>query len=290
VTQYFFQTNSGDYRCKYRLQSDSSSPAPRRRDLLECAIIALESCPPRRCPLADPLSVENGVIKLLARWKYPQIIFIIWALLALVVLFPVTRLLNASFPIFTILWIIIPLVAVMRSKDTDRVGFRIVPGRQLIQTTAINLSALLAIMLIFEPWSHTYQKLLALVLSSHPPDTTFAWLLRFPRISALGAMALYSGLVTLFGEELFFRGWLLQLLQKRLGRNWAVVIQSLLFVLPNLLAAFALPSLQGWLYGLIYTGLAIGMVGGWAAARTGSIWPSLISATVCNLILVALVL
>jgi membrane protease YdiL (CAAX protease family) len=114
-------------------------------------------------------------------------------------------------------------------------------------------------------------------------------MVRFPKIPAFGAMTLYSGLVTLFGEELFFRGWLLQLLQKRVGTLWAVALQALLFVIPNLLVAFALPFLQGFLYAFIYTWLAIGLIGGWAASRTGSIWPSLISATICNLVLVALV-
>jgi membrane protease YdiL (CAAX protease family) len=144
-------------------------------------------------------------------------------------------------------------------------------------------------MLLIEPWSHTYQKLLALVLSSPTIDTTFAWLLRFSRVTGLIAMTFYSGLVTLFGEELFFRGWLLQLFQKRIGSTWAVVVQALLFVLPNLLAAVALPALQGWLYALAYTWLGVGILGGWAASRTGSIWPSLISATLCNLIFVALI-
>jgi membrane protease YdiL (CAAX protease family) len=227
---------------------------------------------------------------LLHRWKSSQVIFTLWAGLALLVLFPITRLLKASFPILTLAWIIIPLISVSRAKDTSRVGFRSVTRRRLLQTTAINLIGLLAIMLLFEPWSHTYQKLLALALSGQTPDTTFAWLIRFPRLPALAAMTLYSGLVTLFGEELFFRGWLLQLLQKRLGTTVAVIIQALLFVLPNLLVAFSLPILQGLIYGLIYTWLAIGIVGGWAASRTGSIWPSLISATLCNLILVVMIL
>jgi membrane protease YdiL (CAAX protease family) len=226
---------------------------------------------------------------LFSRWKHALIVFTAWALLDLVILWPVSRLLKGSFPIFTVLWIIIPLMAAWRTKDASRVGFRAIAWRKFVQITAINLGGLLALMLVFEPWSHTYQKLLGLVLASQAPDTTFAWLLRTPRIPALGAMTLYSGLVTLFGEELFFRGWLLQLLQKRLGTAWAVILQALLFVLPNLLVAFALPALQGWLYVLIYTWSGIGIIGGWAAARTGSIWPSLVSATLCNLVLVALI-
>jgi hypothetical protein len=216
-------------------------------------------------------------------------IFTIWALLALLLLLPVTLLLQASFPIFTVIWIVVPLVAAWRVKDPGKVGFRRLPWRVLVQTTAVNLAGVLGLMLLFEPWSHTYQKLLALALSSHPPDTTFAWLLRFPRIPALGGMTLFSGLVTLFGEELFFRGWLLQVIKQRLGAAWAVLLQALLFVIPNLLVASALPALQGWLYILVYTWLAIGLIGGWAASRTGSIWPSLVSATLGNLVLVALV-
>ncbi len=225
----------------------------------------------------------------------PRTVLTIWALLALAVLFPVTQFLQASFPILTVVWIVVPLIAVWRSGNTFVCGFRRMPWRLLLQTTLINLAGLLAVMLAFEPWSHTYQKLIELVLSSQTPDTTFAWLVRFPKIPALGSMVVYSGLVTLFGEELFFRGWLLQLLQKKIGTTWpkyswsANIIQSLLFVIPNLLVSFVLPPLQGVLYAAVYVWLAIGMIGGWAASRTGSIWPSLISATLCNLILVALI-
>jgi membrane protease YdiL (CAAX protease family) len=188
-----------------------------------------------------------------------------------------------------VLWILVPLIVVFIKKDASRVGFRTVPWRELVQAILINLGGLLLLMLVFEPWSHTYQKLLEAALSSQSPDATFAWLLRFQRIPALAGMFLFSGLVTLFGEELFFRGWLLQLLRKRWGTTRAIIIQALLFVIPNSLVALVLPPLQGMLYVLVYTWLAIGIIGGWAASRTGSIWPSLISATICNLVLVVLV-
>ena len=218
----------------------------------------------------------------------PRIVFLVWCFIALAVLLPVSVLLQGTFPVFTVLWIVVPLIVVARSKDSSRVGFRSIPRRVLIQVTALNLGGLLLIMLLFEPWSHAYQMLLEAVLSSQPPDTTFAWLLRFPKMLALGGMLLYSGLVTLFGEELFFRGWLLQLLQKRWGKVWAIVIQALLFTLPNLLVAFVLAPMQGILYAVIYTFLGIGLIGGWAASRTNSIWPSLISASLSNLIYVIL--
>jgi membrane protease YdiL (CAAX protease family) len=227
---------------------------------------------------------------LTSKWKSPELVFTVWTLLALVILLPVTRMLKGSFPIFTVVWIIIPLIVVWQTKDASKIGFRAISWSELTRITVINLGGLLILMLLFEPWSHTYEKLLELVLSSQAPDTTFAWLLRFPRLPALAAMTLYSAFVTLFGEELFFRGWLLQLLQRKVGAFWAVVLQAIIFVVPNLLVALVLPSIQGILYVLIYTWLAIGILGGWAASRTGSIWPSLISATLCNLVLVAIIL
>jgi membrane protease YdiL (CAAX protease family) len=221
------------------------------------------------------------------RWKRLEICFAGWCLLALASLLPVTYLLKGSFPIFTVLWIVIPLAAVARTKDARRVGFRAIAWREFMQVSAINLGGLFVIMLLVEPWSHTYQRLVEAALSSQTPDTTFAWLLRYQRVPALGGMLLYSAMVTLFGEELFFRGWLLQILKQRVRAPWAIAIQALFFVIPNLLASLVLPALQGVLYALVYTWLAIGMVGGWAASRTNSIWPSLFSATAMNFVFVA---
>jgi membrane protease YdiL (CAAX protease family) len=218
------------------------------------------------------------------------IIFTLWCLLALAVLLPVTLLLNGSFPLFTVVWILVPLIAVACTKDASRVGFRAIPWGEFARSAALNLGALLLLMLLFEPWSHTYQMLVNAALANQQPDPTFAWLVRLPKLPALGGMLLYSGLVTLFGEELFFRGWLLQLLRGRVGDVWAVVIQALLFTLPNLLAGFVLLPLQGALYVVVYTFLGIGLIGGWAALRTRSIWPSLFSAALMNLILVLLTL
>jgi membrane protease YdiL (CAAX protease family) len=226
---------------------------------------------------------------LAVKQKLPFIIFVTWALLDLAILLPVTNLLQGAFPIFTVAWIVVPLAAVLLSKNPSRIGFRAVSWREVDLVTAITLGGLLLLMLAFEPWSHTYQGLLGLALAGQPPDTTFAWLLRYSKTPALGGMFLYSGLVTLFGEELFFRGWLLQVFKRRWGAGRAIFLQAALFILPNLPIAFVLPPLQGILYGLVYTFLGIGVIGGWAASRTDSIWPSLISAAVCNLILVALI-
>jgi membrane protease YdiL (CAAX protease family) len=223
-----------------------------------------------------------------ARWKPREIAFGVWCLLSLAATIVIPRLLQGSFPVFTVVWILIPMVIVAGTKDASQVGYRAVSWRELLLVSAINLAVLFAIMLAFEPWTHTYRTLVGAAVAQSQPDTTFAWLIRFPRLPALGGMFLYSISVTLFGEELFFRGWLMQFLKKRWGTVRAVLSQALLFAIINLFAVLVLTPLQGVVYILFYTWLGIGMVGGWAASRTGSIWPSLISAALCNLVLVIL--
>jgi hypothetical protein len=76
----------------------------------------------------------------------------------------VTILLRASFPIFTVVWIIIPLVVVIRTRDANRVGIHSIPWNNFMRITVLNLMGVFVVRLLFEPWSHTYQKLLDAVL------------------------------------------------------------------------------------------------------------------------------
>ncbi len=219
-----------------------------------------------------------------------RIFFLAWIILALILLIPITILLRGSFPIFTVIWLVVPLFVLLRSKKPGQVGLRVVSRKDFIQTTAINLVALLLVMAVFEPWSHTYQMLLNQVRAASSPDTTFAWIFRFSGLAGWVGMTAYSGLVTLFAEELFFRGWLFQLLQKRMKPIFAIGLQAALFTIPQAIIAFFLPPLQGALYIVVYSWFSIGIIGGWAAMRTQSIWPGLFSATICNLLLTAVTL
>lgn len=213
----------------------------------------------------------------------------VWIMTALVLLPSVTKILDGAFPIFTLFLLIVPLIAFLRNRDACIIGIRRIPWSEFLKYAALHLVVALALMIIFEPWSHTYQILLNLAVSSAHPDTTFGWLVRFPGFPGWFGFVFYAGFVTLFAEELFFRGWLLQWLQTRMSHGKAILWQSVFFTLPQLLAAFLLPPAQGILYAVIYSWLAIGWMGGWVASRTQSIWPSLASATIYNLLMALLV-
>lgn len=220
-------------------------------------------------------------------WTRRETFFLLWTGLALAALIPVTLFLRAAFPILTVVWLIVPLLVVLRTRESARVGFQPIPWRTFLVTSAINLGLLVLIAVLVEPWSHAYGSLVQAALAAEPPDTTFAWLVRFTGLKAWAGLLLYSGLVTIFAEELFFRGWLLQALLRRMNKTTAILLQAALFTLPQLLAALLLPLLQGAVYAVVYSFFSVGVVGGWAAARTHSIWPSLAAATLSNALFVA---
>ncbi len=209
----------------------------------------------------------------------------IWIIAALLSLYPVTRLLNATFPIFTFLFLSVPLIALIFSRDAANISMRAIKWNDFFKYTALCLGANLVITAVFEPWSRTYQMLLQKALSSSSSDPTFGWLEYFSSPLGWIVFFFFAGLVSIFAEELFFRGWLQNRLMRKMNNTWAVILQATLFTLPQLLAAFLLPLTQSILYGLVYSWLTIGLIGGWAASRTRSIWPSLASATLYNLIL-----
>jgi membrane protease YdiL (CAAX protease family) len=222
------------------------------------------------------------------RWM--KIIAYAWIFLGLAGLSLAVIWLHSAFPIFSAAWLIIPLITLLLKKDPARVGFRAVPARALWLTALANMAGLLMVAGLVEPWFLPYQALVERALASNPPDPTFAWLVRFPGLPGWVGMAAFSGLVTIFAEELFFRGWLLHLLRQKMQLHWAVLLQALLFSLPQGIAALLLPPLPGALYLGLYSFLGIGLVNGWAAARTRSIWPGLIAAAGFNLIICFLVL
>jgi membrane protease YdiL (CAAX protease family) len=222
------------------------------------------------------------------RKNITEIFALAWIITAIAVMFPVTRLLDGVFPIFAFGMLAVCLGKLIQNRDADSIGLKPIQWRELARYTGINIAGSLSLMAVFEPWSHTYQILVNEAIVSPHPDTTFGWLVRFPSLAGWAGFVLYAGLVTLFAEELFFRGWLLQTLQSKTRPTKAIIFQAVLFTLPQLLAAFLLPPVQGVLYAIAYSFLAIGLINGWTANQTGSIWPGFVSAIIYNLIMCAI--
>lgn len=197
--------------------------------------------------------------------------------------------LEGAVPVFTFVLLLVPLVSLVRHGDTARVGLRRVGAGLLARTTAVAALAIAVLTAAVEPWSHAYEALVEEALATDPVDPTFGWLARYDGFGSWAGFVLFTGLVTIFAEELFFRGWLLQLLLRHTGPAPAIVGQAVLFSLLQAIPAFLLSSVEAAVYVGVYAFAAIGLVGGTAAWRTASIWPSLIAATTFNAVLTYLV-
>ena len=224
-------------------------------------------------------------------WTSQDTLALIWLLaaLALAITFPLW--LGFNLPIFTLLFLLIPLVRLLLTKDAAKIGMGQIPLKSVLKWAGINLGALILVYAIFEPWSGAYAFLLEEATAPGTTDPTFAWLSLVDGPGGWAGMFLFSALISIFAEELCFRGWLLNLLQPRVGGMCANVIQAAVFTLPQLIVAFIMPSpVMGLVYVLVYAFGAIGMINGWVANKAGAIWPNLIAASLMNLILSLLLL
>jgi len=224
-------------------------------------------------------------------WTSQETLALIWLLAALAtaVLYPIWQDLNL--PIFTLLFLVIPLVSLIITKDASRIGMGKINFTALLKWTGVNLGALILVYAVFEPWSGAYAFLLDEATGPASTDPTFALLTLVDGLGGWAVMFLFTALISIFAEEILFRGWLQNLLRPKVGNLWANVIQAGFFTLPQLILAFLMPSpVMGLVYGLVYAFGAIGMINGWVASRAGAIWPNLIAASLMNLILSIIIL
>jgi membrane protease YdiL (CAAX protease family) len=209
----------------------------------------------------------------------------VWILGALVASAVAAWKLDAAPPLFTVIWLVVPLITLLRHGTPRRIGIRAVALAQVARASAVAILAVACVTLAVEPWSRAYSALVAEALAADPADITFGWLARFDGVGAWASFIIFSTLVTIFAEELFFRGWLLQLLCCHMKAALAIVVQAALFTLPQALVALFLAPSQAVVYIAVYSFAAIGVIGGYAAWRTASIWPSLVLATAFNAVL-----
>jgi len=226
-----------------------------------------------------------------AKWRKQETIALIWLVLAIIFAVGFSIWQDLSIPLFTILFLLPPLINLLVKKDARRIGMGSIPLGQFLKWAGINLAALILVYAIFEPWSGAYAFLLEEATGSGSTDPTFYWLKAFSGIGGWIGMLLFSGFVSIFAEEICFRGWLQNILRSKTGSFWANVIQALIFTLPQLIVVFIMPSpIMGIVYGLVYAFGAIGMINGWVASQAGAIWPNLAAASIMNLILSVLIL
>jgi membrane protease YdiL (CAAX protease family) len=214
-----------------------------------------------------------------SRTTHDTVAGIAWTTLALVALLSIPWMLETTTPVFQLLWLVVPLVHLLRYRDASAVGLTTLDLRRFLGVSLAAGATYAALVVAVEPWVGVYDRLVELALAG--PDPTFAWLVRFDGPIAWIGLLLFSGFVTLYSEELFFRGWLLRVLERRTRPGVAVVAQALVFMAFQALPVLFFSPVQAVFYLTVYA-FGLGLVVGLAAHRTGSILPGLAVVTVAN--------
>jgi membrane protease YdiL (CAAX protease family) len=211
-----------------------------------------------------------------------------WLAAAAVAAVVVPVAIGASLPVLTLVWLAIAALVLHRTRTPAGLGLVQVPIGEFIRIT---LGATVAMTLLFgvaEMTTHPYRELLDLVREESAPDSTFAWVVDHGAGWGLVGFAVYGALVTIFAEEIVFRGALMTRLRPR-GPWVAVGGTTVAFAAIQALPAALLPFGAAMGFLVIDAALAVGVVGGLAAHRTGSIHPALIAITVANVVVLAAV-
>ena len=74
-----------------------------------------------------------------------MILAVVWIISALLGAGLAAYFLHGAFPWFTMLWLLVPLIAVLRSRDAKRIGFSAVRVKDFLAVTTVNVAAQIAI-------------------------------------------------------------------------------------------------------------------------------------------------
>ncbi len=211
-----------------------------------------------------------------------------WLVAAAVAAVVVPVVIGASLPVLTLILLGIAALVLRRTGTPAALGLVRVPVGEFVQITVVATVAMTLLFGAAEVMTHPYRELLQLVGDESAPDSTFAWVIEYGRGWGLLGFAVYGALVTIFAEEIVFRGALMTWLRRR-GQWVAVGGTTVAFAALQALPAALLPLGAAIGFLVIDAVLAVGVVGGLAAWRTGSILPVLIAITVANVVVLAAV-
>lgn len=203
--------------------------------------------------------------------------FFIWIILGLLSLFYLSSSYRIDIPFFTLLWLSISFLVVLISGRTKYVAFSKVRLGEFLWVLVLNLIFLGAVFVILEPLSGTFQLLIEKSLRNVSLNPNYYWIVHYDDIFGMLGFFLTNFFILIFAEELFFRGFLLQYISLKMNKFWGVLLQAFLFLGFIVILKYNLPPVENYIFLVAYTFFGRGIIGGWAASRTDSIWPSLIS-------------
>ncbi|MGM0445518.1 MAG: CPBP family glutamic-type intramembrane protease [Bacillota bacterium] len=213
-------------------------------------------------------------------------LFYVWTVAALFLLFYQSRLYGTDTPLYTIIWLSLTFLVVLLSSDSKYAGFSKVKFSEFLLVFFLNFILLAAIFVVLEPLSGTFRLIIDKTIRSPIIDPAYYWITRYEGWNAIGGFFLTNLIILIFAEEIFFRGFLIQYISLKMNKFWGVLIQAFIFLLFIVILDFNLPPVENYIFLVGYSFFGRGIIGGWAAARTDSIWPSLFAVTLVNTLII----
>jgi len=213
-------------------------------------------------------------------------LFFIWIILSLGTLFYLSNLYGTEVPVFTLVWLALAFLAVLFARDAKYVGFSGVKFSEFFLVLFLNLLLFSILYIILEPLSGTFREVINNIRRETILYPSYYVMNQFSGLKGLLAYFSCNFFIIIFAEELFFRGFLIQYADLKLSKFWGVLIQAFLFLIFILILDINLPPVQNYIFLVGYTFLGRGIIGGWAAARTNSIWPSLITVSIVHTVVI----
>jgi len=187
---------------------------------------------------------------------------------------------STSIPIGTLVFLLIPLIwnCIVKRRSAKYLGFVFDDFFRNVGLGILIAFALVIFMIIIELNFQVESSVRELMLRSKSPVFIFFESFSFPESVLMFFM--YNFLVQTFGEEVFFRGFILRGLLNRVKKHFAIIISSLLFGAVHLPLLFIAPGLVSLFF--VINSVLIGIIFAYIFVKRKSLIPSWIAHTIAN--------
>ena len=209
---------------------------------------------------------------------------LMWLTIAFLVTLLVFIYKTVDFPVFSIIWLIVSILIGL-NQPVHILGFEKETLRSTLKLSGLFLVISWILIGFTEYFTGSYGALIDLIQETGAKDMSFSWLRGSREMLNYLYFFLFTFFVSIFAEEAFFRGYLLKMLEDKYNKTIAIILQGILFSLPQIIVAFMLTPLEGISFVVLYSFVIYGVLSGYFAQRTGNIWPGLIVASVNNFLL-----
>ena len=187
---------------------------------------------------------------------------------------------STAIPIGTLIFLIIPSIwnCIVKKRSANYLGFTFNDIFKNVSLGVLIASISISFILIIELNFQIGSSIKDLMVKSRSPAFIFSENFPFPQ--SVFMFFIYNLLVQAFGEELFFRGFILKELLNRIGEHVAIIISALFFGVVHLPLLIIAPGLVSVFF--VINSVLVGIIFAYIFVKRESLIPSWVAHTIAN--------